>query len=55
MAMKHVIHVLLNQLGFVQGFKMGLFAERYFYHLIYIAKIQYCATLVMAEIKMFEI
>ena len=53
MAMKHVKYLLLNQLGFVQGFKMGLLAKRYFYHLI--AKIQYCATLVMAEIKMFEI
>ena len=44
-AMKHVINVLLNQLGFVQGFKMGLLVERYFYQLIYIAKIQYCAML----------
>ena len=52
-AIKHVINLLLNQLGFVQGFKMGLLAKRYFYHLI--AKIEYCATLVMAEIKMFEI
>ena len=32
-----------------------MLVEWYFYHLIYIAKIQYCATLVMAEIKMFEI
>ena len=38
MAMKHVINVLLNQLGFVQGFRMGLLAEQYFYHLIYMAK-----------------
>ena len=53
MAMKHMKNLWLNQLGFVQGFKMGLLAKRYFYHLI--AKIQYCATLVMAEIKMFEI
>ena len=30
---------------------MGLFAKRYFYHLFYIAKIQYCTRLVMAKIK----
>ena len=31
---------------------MGLLAKRYFYHLIYIAKIQNCTRLVMANIKM---
>ena len=27
MAMNHVINLLLNQLGFVRGFKMGLLAR----------------------------
>ena len=27
MAMNHVINLLLNQLGFVQGFKSGLLVE----------------------------
>ena len=31
---------------------MGLLAKRYFYHLIYIAKIHNCTRLVMAKIKM---
>ena len=33
---------------------MGLLAERYFYHLIYIAKIQNCTRVVMAKIKMLR-
>ena len=31
---------------------MGLLAKRYFYRLIYIAKIQNCTRLVMTKIKM---
>lgn len=33
---------------------MGLLAERYFCHLIYMAKIQNCTRLVMAKIKMLR-
>ena len=55
MTMKHVIHVLLNLLGLFKVLKWACLQEKYFYHLIYIAKIQYCATLVMSEIKIFEI
>ena len=33
---------------------MGLLAERYFYNLVYIAKIQNCTRLVMAKIKMLR-
>ena len=44
-AMKHVIRCIVKPAWVFQVFKMGLLVQRYFYQLIYVAKIRYCAML----------
>ena len=51
MVMQHVIGCVVKPALGLFKVLMGLFAERYFCHLFYIAKIQYCTRLVMAKIK----
>ena len=54
MVMQHVIGCVVKSALFLFKVLMGMFAKRYFYHLFYIAKIQYYTRLVMAKIKMLR-